>query len=103
MPRPLPRLASLPGRALVICALVLCALCAATRAQAQIDGAAQGSISGHVIDESGQPIANAQVFVSTPGRGARATSDMEGNFKLDNLARGTYSINANAPGYFNPA
>src|SRR5947208_3739784 len=103
MPRPLRRLVNSLPCLLLACALLVCALPLALRTQAQTDGAAQGSITGHVLDETGQPIANAHVFASSPGRGLLATSDIEGNFKLDNLARGVYSISVSAPGYFNPA
>jgi hypothetical protein len=98
MPQTLQSLARLLGRALGTYALLLCAfvLCV----QAQTDGAAQGAITGQVIDDGGQPIANAQVFISNLRRGTRAASNLEGRFSFPDLARGAYSISASAPGYF---
>lgn len=94
MPRPQPHITRLLRRALSTCALLLCALCA----HAQTGGA----ITGRVIDDAGQPVVNAHVFISTPPRSAHTMTDTEGKFSFDNLARGAYTVSANAPGYFDP-
>ena len=80
---------------LLACALPICA-------RAQDGGAAQGAITGQVIDDGGQPIANARVFASNQRRSAGAASNIEGRFSFPDLARGTYSVTASAPGYFDP-
>lgn len=99
MARNLSRLTGFSSYALIAGALLLCAL----SAHAQTDGsAARGAITGRVVDEGGQPVANASVFASGQPRGARATSDTDGRFSLDDLARGAYRLFVNTPGYFYP-
>ena len=86
-------------RAFGACAFLLCAL----GAHAQTDNAPQGVITGRVIDESGQPVANAFINVSSPRGRANTSSDTDGRFSTDNLPRSAYTVNANAPGYFDPS
>jgi hypothetical protein len=60
------------------------------------------SISGRVVNENGQPIASATVFVQTLGSrdGARvAVTDSEGNFRLDGLAARAYMLSASISPY----
>ena len=85
-------------RACIACALLCCAICAS----AQTDNAPQGVITGRVIDESGQPIANAQIYVGSPRGRANASSDTDGRFSTDSLPRSAYTISASAPGYYDP-
>ena len=63
----------------------------------------ESSITGRIITESGQPIPNAVIYVSRAGklRGiSRTTStDDEGRFRVNDLARGVYRVSPNAPGY----
>lgn len=64
-----------------------------------------GSITGSVVNESGQPFAGAQVSVrqinsSNPGR--TLTTDAEGNFRVNNLLSGLYVVSTWAPGYVLP-
>lgn len=85
--------------------IVLIALCVVVQGQEPSvapkinDAPVGGSISGRVVNESGQPVAGATVFVrrtnSTGGR--TTTTDAEGNFRANNLDRGLYVITANAP------
>jgi Carboxypeptidase regulatory-like domain len=84
--------------ALLAFAFLACALGPA--AHAQTDNAPQGVITGRVIDETGQPVANAQIIVSSPRGRANTSSDLEGRFSTDNLPRSTYTISVSAPGYF---
>ena len=78
--------------------LVLLLLCIAANAQE----ATTGTISGRVVNESGQPLAGASLFVRTVNSGltARATAtDAEGNFRVNGLEPGLYIISAGAPAY----
>ena len=61
-----------------------------------------GLISGKIVNEAGQPLAGAAVYVRplNPSNPARTTtSDAEGNFRVNNLDPGLYTIIANAPAY----
>ena len=61
-----------------------------------------GTISGRVVNESGQPLAGASLFVRTVNSGfaARATAtDAEGNFRVNGLEPGLYIVSAGAPAY----
>src|ERR1044071_1119308 len=62
-----------------------------------------GTIDGKVVNESGQPLAGAMVFVRTVNLGnARSTiTDLEGNFRVNGLQTGLYLITANSPAYTN--
>lgn len=61
-----------------------------------------GSITGRVINESGQPMADAIVYVVAANRrqGARtARTDEEGKFRVHDIARGVYSVWTQVHGY----
>ena len=85
--------------------VLLMAMCIAVRAQAPAptpEEVVTGSISGKVVNENGQPLAGATLFVrglnsTTAGRGT--TSDVEGNFRVSGLDPGLYTISASAPAY----
>lgn len=87
--------------------MMLLLLCVAVHAQVPASAAksetpATGSISGRVVNESGQPIAGAVLFVRTVNSGfaGRATAtDAEGNFRINGLEPSLYTISANAPAY----
>jgi hypothetical protein len=71
----------------------------------QTDSAKTGTISGRVINENGQPLPNASVFVreSIPLMEARiVTTDNEGNFQVSDLDRAMYDVSASAPAYVSP-
>ena len=61
-----------------------------------------GSITGRVVDESGQPLPNAQVSVE-PVEGTHPTAptstDREGTFKLTGLEPVPYRVHASMPAY----
>ena len=60
------------------------------------------SITGRVVNESGQPMPNARVIISGSTRqGVRRTisTDETGRFVADNLPRGSYAMLAQASGY----
>ena len=64
-----------------------------------------GSITGKVVNESGQPLPNASIWAhatGSVGAGLMATTDHEGKFKLTGLQRVSYSITASMPSYMNP-
>src|ERR1044071_232084 len=61
------------------------------------------SITGRLVTESGQPIANAVIYVIPAGKlrsdNRSVSTDDEGRFRMNDLARGVYHISPNAPGY----
>jgi len=59
------------------------------------------SISGRVVNESGQPLSGVSVSLSVMGGtlGQRASTDLEGNFKIPGLDGGIYRIYLSAAGY----
>jgi len=80
---------------------VLMAMCVSVRAQ-NPEQATTGSISGKVVNESGQPLVGALLYVRTAvstSQGRSTTADIEGNFRVANLDPGVYTIAANAPAY----
>jgi Carboxypeptidase regulatory-like domain len=61
-----------------------------------------GSISGKIVNEHGQPVIGATLFVRAAGSfatGRTTVSDAEGSFRVNNLDSGLYTLIANAPGY----
>ncbi len=88
-----------------------CALCALgalasaqTESKPQPPASAQGEIKGRIISDDGQPLAGAQIYTrSLRNQYAGAVSDADGKFTLPNLERGTYTVNAYAPGYYDTA
>ena len=85
--------------------VVLMATSVAVRAQAPSptpEPGSTGTISGKVVNENGQPLIGASVFVSGIGismPGRRTTTDLEGAFRVNGLDPGLYTINAMAPAY----
>jgi hypothetical protein len=99
-----------PSARLVILALTWTIVCTLSL-QAQTTTAnskpepVTGSISGRVVNESGQGIPNVMVY-SRPSLtlSPRATAtDSEGNFKFDGLDSALYLFSASAPSYVMPA
>ena len=84
--------------------IVLIALCVAAQGQVPTvapksnDESATGSITGRVVNESGQPVAGASATVrrTNSSTGRTTTTDAEGNFRVNNLDRGLYIITASA-------
>jgi hypothetical protein len=65
-----------------------------------------GAITGRVVSSGGDPLSGATVYLSTIGVAyqPRSTSvDANGNFKLDALDAGVYSVSASAPGFITEA
>ena len=62
-----------------------------------------GNISGSVVTESGQPLANVEVLVRPATREGlpitKLTTSREGAFKVNGLAPGSYTVSAEMPAY----
>lgn len=73
---------------------------------ANIEEAPSGMLTGKVVNESGQPLVGATVFVRTansPATGRTASTDIDGNFRVHGLAPGLYSLSASAVAHAWPA
>jgi len=93
-----------------IFAVVMLTLCVVAHAQVRTpapktEQPTLGTIDGKVVNESGQPLAGAMVFVRTvsPGTSRSTITDLEGNFRVNGLETGLYLVNANSPAYTNVA
>lgn len=65
----------------------------------------RGSITGRVVNESGQPLANAAVYVrafGAAGQGNVTATDGEGNFQVGVLDPVAYQVSAVVPAYTAP-
>lgn len=88
--------------------IVLIALCVVVQGQESLsapkntDEPSTGSIVGRIVNESGQPVAGASAFVRrmhATYSSRMTTTDAEGNFRVNNLERGLYTISATAPAH----
>jgi len=81
------------------CATIVCAQ--SVPDETGNDANSKGTISGRVVNESGQPLPFTQVSVSGygGGQGWVATTDADGNFQLTNLPPIAYLISVAAAGY----
>ena len=86
---------------IILCSLSLSAQTPSPNAKAE---PITGSITGRVVNESGQGIPNVTVYTRPSlAFSQRITStDSEGNFKFDGLDSALYIISASAPGYVMP-
>ena len=57
----------------------------------------QFSLSGKVIDEQGEPLIGATVFINEIGIGS--SSDTDGKYLISNIKNGEYSVTFSAVGY----
>src|SRR5437867_12479752 len=87
-------------------AIALIFLASGAAAQSQSDetsnDSSKGTITGRVVDQNGQPLANAVVNVRSYGdtqRGGTATTDREGNFQVERLDPYAYIVTASLPAY----
>jgi Carboxypeptidase regulatory-like domain len=87
-------------------AIGLSFLASTIHAQSQTDETggenSKGAITGRVVDQNGQPLANAQVSVRSYGvnaPGGIVTTDREGNFRVSGLDPFAYLVSATMPGY----
>lgn len=68
-------------------------------------GEASGSITGRVVDESGQPLPNAMVHIRPAGASQReqtVSTDREGAFRINGLEAVPYTISVSMPAYIAP-
>ncbi len=92
-----------------IFAAVVLALCVVVRAQVPSNGPrtterpVTGTIDGKVVNESGQPLGGATVFVRAVNAGINrtTTTDVDGNFRVNGLETNLYTVGANSPAYTN--
>jgi hypothetical protein len=99
---PTPRLVILALAWIIACSLSLQAQTTSPNVKPE---PITGSISGRVVNESGQGIPNVMVYTRpslTVSQRATAT-DSEGNFKFEGLDSALYLFSAAAPGYVIPA
>jgi protocatechuate 3,4-dioxygenase beta subunit len=59
-------------------------------------------ITGHVVDENGQPIPGATVELRSAGRELEVTTDEQGKFVATGLAPGAYRLGPQADGFLSP-
>jgi len=62
-----------------------------------------GAISGRVVNENGQPVPHAAIFLGAPMnpmQGRSTSTDDNGNFMVGGLDASLYTISASAPTYF---
>src|SRR5262249_10367222 len=89
---------------LAISALLFISASLMTIAQ-EIQPKREGAISGRVLADDGQPLAGAQVIALGVGKSPftglsqMTNCDAEGNFKVNGLSHGVYSLLARSPGY----
>ena len=94
---------------LITASILLISLCVVLRAQQPSatpkradEPVTSGVIDGKVVNESGQPMAGASVFiraVNSFGGGRTTSSDVDGNFRVSGLEPALYVITSNAPAY----
>ena len=90
-----------------ILAVAVLALCVSVRAQVPQtkpktpEQPVTGSLNGKVVNESGQPLAGASVFVRTVNSTMNRSTmtDLDGNFRVNGLETGLYLLSANSPAY----
>lgn len=64
-----------------------------------------GTISGRIVNENGQPIPHAMIYVGSPTdamQSRSSSSDDAGSFQISALDALTYTLGASAPGYHMP-
>ena len=93
---------------LILVVMVLASVCALGQTQqppVKTDSdtsAATGAISGRVVNENGQPLQGAIVQIrafGANGPGQIASTDREGEFRVNGLDRATYVVSASMPAY----
>jgi hypothetical protein len=94
--------------------LTLCCVCVSAQTStsssaatpANTNDSTVGSITGSVVNESGQPLAGVQVSVRRLNfavGGRNSSTDSEGTFRINGLTSGLYVVTASAPGYVQAA
>ena len=97
-----------PMQKLIATSFLLIASCLVLRAQEpaatpkKTDEPATGVIDGKVVNENGQPMAGAGVFIraiNSPGNARTAFTDVDGKFRISGLEPALYVVTSNAPAY----
>ena len=97
-----------PMQKLLAASIIIIASCVWLRAQVPAaspqkpDEPATGAISGRVVNESGQPLAGASLFIRAAnaiGSSRSTMTDADGNFRVNGLDPALYIVTANAPAY----
>src|SRR6185295_20223156 len=79
---------------------VLTSCCQAQEDETKTSEPRTGAITGHVVNENGQPIPHATVYVSAPALPQRVTAtDDAGNFQVGGLDASLYFVYVSAPSY----
>src|SRR6476659_6745348 len=98
----------LAQRLLLFCLLTATSVLFAAKSHAQQSNAGSsdkttGTITGRVINSTGEPLAGASVSAyqvgRSNGRPGMTAADNRGEFKIDGLAPGIYSVSASLPGH----
>ena len=61
-----------------------------------------GAISGRVVNENGQPVSHAAIFIGSPmdpTQGRSSSTDDDGDFQVNGLDALIYTVSASAPTY----
>jgi hypothetical protein len=91
----------------LIFAVLVLAVCVVVQAQVSTSGTrtteqpVTGTIDGKVVNESGQPLAGASVFVRAVNAAINRTTitDVDGNFRMNGLETNLYIVSGNSPAY----
>jgi hypothetical protein len=87
---------------LIASCVMMCAQQPAPTPKKTDEPVTNGTIDGKVVNESGQAMSGATVFVravNSAGSGRTTTADSEGNFHVFGLEPALYTVSANAPAY----
>jgi len=96
---------------LIIAAMLATLICVVAQAQQpsssdeKVEETKTGAITGTVVNDSGQPLAGAAIYVgaiTVPGPGRYTTTDSEGNFQVKGLDAGLYTVGTRLPAYVSP-
>ena len=95
--------------AVLLAAILSCSASVVAQARPQVSNSttavteepADGSITGSVVNESGQPLAGVRVSIReiSGGTGRTAITDAEGKFRVNGLLPALYFVSANYPTY----
>jgi hypothetical protein len=85
---------------LIAPAIMLSLICGTLAAPSRVLAGTTGTISGTAVDaDTGAPLANVKVSVSSPSQSATTSSDAKGFYTLQGLVPDTYTISFQLEGY----